>query len=89
MKSSYLYTNRRNKRTYTRSPNYEHVLQENCINAYVDGGNSIQAMWQYLRRLIDLGDITEPYAKEVAEKSLNAIKSAERIYNKILREKEI
>ena len=85
--SGRVFINKRNHRAYTRSPNYEYVIQENCINAYVDGGNSILAMWAYLRRLIDLGDITEPYAKEQANKALNTIKGAERLYNRMLQNK--
>jgi len=79
--------NPRSKRLITRSPNYENVIQENCINAYVDAGNSIQGVWDYLRRLIDIGDITEPYAKEQAKKAIDAIKSAERMYKQILKNK--
>ena len=63
-----------------RSPNYDRVIIENCINAYVDGGNSIVAMWDYLKRLIAIGDITEPYAKQKSVEALNVIKGAERLY---------
>lgn len=63
-----------------RSPNYDRVIIENCINAYVDGGNSITAMWDYLKRLITIGDITEPYAKQKSVEALNVIKGAERLY---------
>lgn len=66
----------------TRSPNYDDVIIENCINAYVDGGNSIASMWDYLNRLIGIGDITEPYAKQKSREALNAIKGAERLYKK-------
>ena len=70
-----------------RSPNknYNRVIVENCINAYVDGGNNIQAMWGYLRELIGRGDITEPYAKEKASEALDVIKSSERMYRKLMK----
>lgn len=68
-----------------RNANYEHIIQENCINAYVDSGNTIKGIWDYLNTLIAAGDITEPYAKEYANKALNTIKSSERMYNNILR----
>ena len=59
-------------------------LLENCINAYVDG-NKIQGIWDYLRPLIDAGEISQPYAKEVASNALDVIKSSERTYRKIIR----
>lgn len=66
------------------SPNYDRVIIENCINAYVDSGNTIAGMWEYLSRLIAIGDITEPYAKEKSVEALNVIKSSERMYKNIL-----
>lgn len=68
----------------TRSPNYDRVIIENCINAYVDSGNTIAGIWEYLTRLINIGDITEPYAKEKCNEALNVIKSSERMYKNIL-----
>lgn len=68
------------KQKRNRSPAYsDRVIVENCINAYIDGGNNIQAMWDYLRLLIGRGDITEPYAKVKAKESLDCIKSTERL----------
>lgn len=67
-----------------RTASYEHVIQENCINAYVDGGNNIQAIWAYLNQLIAVGDVTEPFAKQQARAALDTIKSSERLYNKLI-----
>ena len=71
-----------------RTVNYEHIIQENCINAYVDGGNNIPAIWAYLNTLIGAGEITEPFAKEQARKALDSIKGAERLYKTVLRKGE-
>lgn len=69
----------------TRSPNYDRVIIENCINAYVDSGNCIQGIWDYLGKLIAIGDITEPYAKEKCAEALNVIKSSERMYKAFMK----
>ena len=69
---------KKNKRAKPRNDGTR-VIVENCINAYIDGGNNIQAMWDYLRLLIGRGDITEPYAKEKAHEALDVIKSTERM----------
>lgn len=78
-----------------RAPNYcgvvkrnsqrDHVLQENCINAYVDAGNDIKGIWNYLRTVIDAGDITEPYAKIICYEAMNTIKSSERFYKQLIK----
>ena len=69
---------KKNKRAKPKN-DITRVILENCINAYIDGGNNIQAMWDYLRMLIGRGDITEPYAKEKAREALDVIKSTERM----------
>lgn len=75
------------KKHKNRSPNYEHVIVENCINAFVDGGNSIKAMWDnYLTPLVNSGEITEPYAKMKARESLDVIIPAYKDYKKIIGE---
>lgn len=69
-----------------RTSNKDHIIIENCINAYVDAGNDIKGMWRYLSQVIATKEITEPYAKICAYEAMNVIKSSERIYNKIIGE---
>lgn len=69
-----------------RSKEHTHVLIENCINAYVDAGNDIKGVWDYLKQVIATGDITEPYAKVICYEAMNVIKSSERFYNNLLKE---
>ena len=66
-----------------RTPTYDKVIIENCITAFVDGGNSIKAMWDnYLTPLVNAGDITEPYAKLKAREALDVIIPAYKILSK-------
>lgn len=80
---------KRKHKNRARPKNYNRIIVENCINAYVDGGNDIQAMWKYLRTLIDNHEITEPYAKIKAKESLDCIKETERIYLRRLQDEEV
>lgn len=62
------------KRKIRSRPSYERVIVENCITAFIDGGNSIKAMWDnYLTPLVERGDITQPYAKQKAREALDTI----------------